>query len=275
MVLEQSQQTLMRNKGIGEKIAKSISHQYGKLSHFYYPAESQLLRSEEVGSYIIDIIDPKYPNTLLNSKMPVPVLHIRGNIDLLGKLEKTIAIVGSRKISRNTTTFIRSIVPELVKDGWAVISGMAFGVDGEAHSACLNAGGITVGVLGSGVDVVYPTENESLYTRMLRDAILVSEYGLGSRVSEIKLKRRNRIIAGLSMVVLVVQTLPDGGSMNAVRAAYENRIPVLAYNPTELINDKNYSGNKYLIDSGKGFPVTDYRLVSQLKTIMASLGLKE
>ncbi len=263
-ILEQTQTALMENKGIGEKIARAIVHQSPIISEYYEIAETQILRSEEIGSHIVTLTDPQYPSILYNSKMPVPLFHVRGRLGILTRLDKTIAIVGSRKIHAKATEFIKSMVPALVADGWAIISGMAVGVDHAAHESCLDTGGSTIGVLGNGVDIVYPPENQILYSRMVKDGTLVTEYNLGSKVSEIRLKRRNRIIVGLSKAVFVVQSTADGGAMNAVRAAHESQIPVLTWSPSDLIDEEAYSGNRNLINSGEATAYFDGNLIQWL-----------
>jgi len=266
-ILSLSEDELKTNNGIGEKVAQGIINQVKSDTDYYSTAAEQYEVADSVGSIIIDIRNSIYPKILYKSKMPSPVIHIRGNMSNLDSIDKSIAVVGSRNISKASKEFIQKIIPELVNDGWTIVSGMALGVDAEAHLACLQSGGHTIGVLGCGVDVVYPKENTALFSRMVTDGILLSEYNLKSRVSEIKLKRRNKIIAGLSNVVFVVQTTPNGGAINAVHAAGENTRLVITWNPDEHIKDERYSGNREIIQKGIGFGVTAYNITKQITEI--------
>ncbi|MEK0337257.1 MAG: DNA-processing protein DprA, partial [Nitrosopumilus sp.] len=254
-VLSQSIDELKTNKGIGEKVAQGIIAQNKAEEDYHSVAIEQFEKAERIRSQIIDINNPYYPDILYKSKMPSPVIHIRGKKDILTGIDKSIAIVGSRNITDESIEFIKNIIPELVRDEWIIISGLALGVDATTHTVCLDNNGQTIGVLGNGVDVIYPKENSNLFNRMIKKGVLLSEFNLGSSVSEIKLIRRNKIIAGLSNVVFVVQTMPKGGAMNAVRAAIENTRPVITWNSDRILKDEKYSGNKDIIEKKLGYGV--------------------
>lgn len=266
-VLSQSAKELKTNKGIGDKVAKAIITQSKSEKDYHYEAIKQYELAERINCQIWDISDNTYPNILYRSKMPSTILHVRGNDQFLSNIEKSIAIIGSRDITSESKEFIRTIMPDLVKDGWTIISGMAIGVDASAHSSCLDNKGYTVGVLGNGVDVIYPQENKQLFNRMIKDGVLVSDFNLGSSVSEMRLKKRNKVIAGLSNIVFVIQTKPNGGALNAVRAAKENTRPVITWHSDKIINQEKYSGNKEIIENELGCGVTSYNIIKQIRDV--------
>lgn len=266
-VLSQSEKELKTNKGIGEKVAKGIISQSKSKKDYHPEAIEQYEFAERIKCKIWDISEKDYPQILFKSKMPSTILNIRGNDKYLSNIKKSIAIIGSRDITNDSKEFIRTIMPDLVKDGWTIISGLAIGVDATAHSSCLDNKGYTVGVLGNGVDIIYPKENKQLFNRMIKDGVLVSEFNFGSSVSEMRLKKRNKVITGLSNIVFVVQTMPKGGAMNAVRAAKENTRPVITWNDEKIINHKKYSGNKEIIESDLGYGITSYNIIKQINDV--------
>lgn len=271
-VLALSVEELKTVRGIGEKIARGIKEQCEADIDYYSQASKQYVLSEGLNSHIWNITDDIYPKVLLDSKMPITVLHVRGNSNLLTEITKSVAIVGSRDMTAQSKEFIKKTVPQFVEAGWTIISGMAAGVDGEAHLACLEVNGSTVGVLGNGLDIIYPKENSELFNRMIKNGTLISEFNLGARVSEMRLKKRNKVIAGLSHVVLVVQTMPHGGAMNAVRAAIENKRPVITWNGDNVITQEKYSGNREIIDNKTGYEVNSYNIIKQIRTICEDHG---
>ena len=266
-VLSKSVKELQTNKGIGEKVAKAIKAQNKNKKDYHPEAIEQYELAERISSQIWDITDNSYPSILYKSKMPATILNVRGNSEYLTNIEKSIAIIGSRDITEDSRNFIKEIMPHLVKDGWTIISGMALGVDATAHNACLDNNGYTVGVLGTGVDVVYPKNNSQLFNRMINNGVLISEFNIGSPVSEMRLRKRNKVIAGLSNVVFVVQTKPKGGAMNAVRSSKENTRPVITWSSDKIINKEEYLGNKEIIENELGYGVTSYDIVTQIKNV--------
>ncbi|ADK84499.1 DNA protecting protein DprA [Desulfarculus baarsii DSM 2075] len=182
----------------------------------------QLERLAEVGGRVITLADPEYPPLLANAFAPPPLLFVRG--DLGPCREGGVAVVGSR----NMTTYGQRMAAELGRDlaraGLSVISGLARGVDGQAHRAALEAGGHTVGVLGCGLDVAYPPEHAGLIERMAGQGAVVSEFPMGSPPAQANFPVRNRIIAGLSRAVVVVEAgLRSGALITARHALEENR----------------------------------------------------
>lgn len=175
-------------------------------------------------------------------------LFCLGNKELLEE-KKLVAVVGSRRMSEYGKWVIGTIVPELVKNNIVIVSGMAFGVDAEAQKVCLENGGKTMAVLASGVDVVSPEGNSWLYEMILKNGgLIVSEYKNGTEPSADKFLARNRIIAGLSLGVLVVEGAARSGAMATAADAAKYGREVWAV--PGRINDENSATPNWLIKNG-------------------------
>ncbi|MGM0784592.1 MAG: DNA-processing protein DprA [Pseudomonadota bacterium] len=170
---------------------------------------------------------PAWPRLLTQIADPPPLLWAEG--DLAALVPPTLAIVGSRRPTREGLTNAAAFARELVGRDWAVVSGMALGIDGAAQSAALDAGGRTVAVLGCGVDVIYPPRHASLYHRLLAEGgLLLAEHPPGTRARAGFFPRRNRIVTGLSLGVLVVEAAEKSGSLVSARLASEQNREVFA-----------------------------------------------
>lgn len=194
--------------------------------------------------------DSQFPESLKNIGDPPLALFIKGNPECLLK-GLNIAVVGTRKVSaygRQVTTFFSS---QLAKNGATIVSGMAFGVDTVAHEGCLEGGGKTIAVLGSGVDIIYPPRNRLLYHRILeRGGAIVSELPPGCMPKPFTFVLRNRIIAGLSRGVLVVEGGLSSGSMITATYAIEQGRDVFAV-PMPILSPMSAGPNSLLKQGGK------------------------
>lgn len=166
-----------------------------------------------------------YPKSLFEIPDPPPFLYVRGE---LRSSEPAIAIVGSRRATSYGLLTTGRLAEALANHGVTVVSGMARGVDTAAHKGCLQAGGRTVGVLGCGIDKVYPPENRKLFDEMAEKGCLVSEFPLGTLPLAENFPRRNRIISGLSQGVLVVEAAEKSGSLITAQYALEHGRDVYA-----------------------------------------------
>lgn len=170
--------------------------------------------------------DAAYPTLLKELPQPPWVLYIKGDADLLS--QPGLAIVGTRKptvYGKDTST---SLAGEVAAAGWVVVSGMAAGVDGLAHEAALAAGGKTVAVLGSGVDVVYPKHHRKLYALLVEEGAVISEVPPGTRPHPGLFPQRNRIISGLSWGTIVVEAAEKSGSLITADCSMEQGREVFA-----------------------------------------------
>lgn len=167
---------------------------------------------EKARAEFIPSDDKYYPKRLENIDAPPIGLFIKGNKNLLTE-SKMIAVVGARKITSYGRQVTENLVNELCSAGLVIISGMALGVDGVAHKSAIGSGS-TIAVLGCGVDCPYPRENEKLYEEILDSGgLIISEYPLGMSANRGTFPARNRIIAGLSLAVLITEAAEDSGSL--------------------------------------------------------------
>lgn len=204
---------------------------------------------------------PAWPTLLDELPDPPAVLWARGNLEILWR--PGIAIVGTRRPTREGLGNSARFATELVRSGLSVISGMALGIDGQAHHAALEAGGATIGVLGCGIDVVYPTRHAGLYRRMIEEAgLLLSEHAPGTRANPAFFPRRNRIITGLALGVLVVEAAEKSGSLISARLAMEQNREVFTLPGS--INNPQARGCLALLRQGA-------TLVTSIDDILAEL----
>jgi DNA processing protein len=182
----------------------------------------------DAGVAVLTARDDAFPRVLAEDPEPPAVLFVRGSLDALA--DPRVAIVGTRRCTWSGRLVARTLGTELADEGVCVISGLALGIDGEAHSGALGAagGGRPVGVVGTGLDVVYPARHARLWADVAAAGALVSEYPLGTRPERWRFPARNRLIAALAEVVVVVESTERGGSMHTVDAALERDRIVLA-----------------------------------------------
>lgn len=166
--------------------------------------------------------DTDYPHLLLEIPSPPPVLYYRGQVQPVETqgITPLVGIVGTRDPSEYGKRWTRRISTALAKRGFTLVSGMAAGIDTEAHIGCLEAGGRTIAVLGTGVDQIYPPRNQHLYEKILAQGLVVSEYPAGTKPNRIHFPQRNRIIAGLCRAVLVMEAPTKSGAL--ITAHYAN-----------------------------------------------------
>ena len=169
---------------------------------------------------------PRFPESLRHIPDPPPVVFLCG--DIRPEDRRCIAVVGSRRASAYGISACRALVSGLVGQGFTVVSGMARGIDASAHWTALESGGRTVGVLGTGVDVVYPKSNRPLFQRVPCQGAILSEFLPGTGARPENFPRRNRLIAGLAWGVLVVEAAERSGTMITVRLALEQGREVFA-----------------------------------------------
>jgi DNA processing protein len=181
---------------------------------------------EDGGWRLLSFEEAEYPGRLREIPDPPPVLFLRGRI--LPEDDRAVAVIGSRRASAYGLSVCGRLVRALVDHGFSIVSGMAKGVDAAAHWAALERGGRTVAVLGTGVDVVYPKANRQTFERILHRGALVSEFLPGTPAWAKNFPRRNRIISGMALGVLVVEAAERSGTMITVRTALEQGREVFA-----------------------------------------------
>ena len=196
--------------------------------------EEELLELKRKKIDICTMVSPDYPPLLKEIHAPPALLYYKGSMDVLK--EKALAVVGSREASRAGTANIRHISRELAEAGVCIISGMARGIDAAAHRGALDAEcGRTIAVLGCGVDIAYPRENQDIYEQICERGAVISEYRPGTTPLPGNFPVRNRIMSGMAPGVLVGDGKAKSGAQITVRLAVEEGRDVFAL-PTEAMN---------------------------------------
>lgn len=188
--------------------------------------EDELKRVRDRGLKLITLNSPEYPARLKEIHDPPPVLWVAGGIrreDLAA-----VALVGSRGATDYGRETAARLAGDLAGAGVCVVSGMALGIDAAAHRGALAAGGRTIGVLGCGLDIVYPRPNRDLFKRLPQSGALISEFPLGSEPEPGHFPVRNRIISGMSLAVIVVEAAEKSGALITARLALEQNRDVMA-----------------------------------------------
>ena len=208
--------------------------------------------------------DSDYPRLMLDSPDPPPVLHYRGKVDLNENHGKTlaVAIVGTRQPTEYGRRWTYRISQTLAHAGVTVISGLSSGVDAIAHQAALDAGGRTLAVMGTGVNLIYPRRNRTLAERILPQGLLLSEYPNGTPPDRARFPRRNRIIAGLSRAVLILEAPQKSGALITARVAKDYGRDIYAL-PGTLDNDRAF-GCLALIEQGATMILGESSLLERL-----------
>lgn len=211
----------MRAAGLGPKLIETMQQVRAGVS-----LELVWERVHRLGIQVLTWEDEAYPRRLKEIDQPPPVLYLRGN--LLPEDEWAVAIVGTRGITAYGRQVTAEITSVLARRGVTVISGLARGIDAEAHKAALNAGGRTLAVLGSGVDQIYPPEHRQLANQIIASGALMSDYAPGTPPDGVNFPPRNRIISGLSMAVIVIEAGERSGALITAEFAADQGREVFA-----------------------------------------------
>ncbi|MBI2052286.1 MAG: DNA-protecting protein DprA [Candidatus Sungbacteria bacterium] len=189
--------------------------------------KAEWAKLEKLNIKTISFFEKSYPKLLKETGSPPTLLYLKGCADLLK--EKCLAVVGTRTPSSYGRAAVEMLVPKIAAAGLTVVSGLAQGVDALTHLATLKAGGKTIGVLGCGLDQIYPKMNEPIAKEMLaKNNLIVSEYPVGTPALRQNFPARNRIIAGLSLGTLVIESKADGGALITAKQALEANREVFA-----------------------------------------------
>jgi DNA processing protein len=189
-------------------------------------AEDQQRRALRAGGRVLTLWDDTYPENLKWIYDPPPLLFVRG--ELAGADRLAIALVGTRAATGYGLRVAAEFAGELARRGITVVSGLARGIDGAAHRGALQAGGRTLAVTGSGLDVVYPPEHRMLVEEIARRGAVLTEFDMGARPAPSNFPRRNRIVSGLSLGTVVVESAVGGGAMITAAMALEQNREVFA-----------------------------------------------
>jgi DNA processing protein len=183
-------------------------------------AAKELAQVEQAGCRLLTWDEPAYPHLLREIYDPPPLLYVRGNIELLDR--HSISMVGTRRPTPYGNQMAEKLAHDLAERGLAIVSGLARGIDSSAHKGALAAArGATIGILGCGIDVVYPKENKKLFAQMEERGAIVSEFPMGAFPAPQNFPIRNRIIAGMALGVVVVEGAQYSGSLITGRLGME------------------------------------------------------
>ena len=245
--------SLLRAPGVGVKTYLKILAAFGSPEAFFAASESSIRKhlpdiasskirawqdAQESGQadldwlaqgenrHILTLQHPLYPELLRQIDDPPPVLFLYGEPGLLSAAQ--IAIVGSRNATMPALQTTHAFAGELARRGWVITSGMALGIDGEAHRGALDANGLTIAIVGTGLDRVYPAQHRELAHRIVAQGVMVSEFPIGTGVRPGHFPRRNRIISGLAAGILVVEASLQSGSLITARMALDQGREVFA-----------------------------------------------
>lgn len=259
----------LEQAGLGKHLVTSLIEERERMD-----LEREIERIEKAGIEVLLLNDEAYPQLLKNIEQPPPVLYVRGKINQVDQL--AVALVGTRQKTSYGRQVSRDLACFLAQNGITVVSGMARGIDSIAHEAALDAGGRTLAVLGSGVDVIYPPEHRSLAKRIIENGALISDYYPGTQPEARNFPPRNRIISGLSVAVVVIEAGEKSGALiTAEFAALQGRevfaVPGPIYAPrskgtNRLIRDGALPLNDFaellaVLDLG---PISEYRYAQKV-----------
>jgi DNA processing protein len=264
-------QRLLRQFGLPQAV---LAKKRAELAAFASPALLAALDSEEVaqsvarslawasepGHWVITLADEVYPRLLLEIADPPSLLYARGRVELLQRA--ALAIVGSRNATLQGEANAQTLARALSEAGLTVVSGLALGIDAAAHRGGLAGPGSTIAVLGTGIDVVYPSRNAPLAAEIAERGLLLSEFPLGTAPAAQNFPRRNRLISGLARGCLVVEAALASGSLITARAAADQGREVFAIPGS--IHSPLAKGCHALIKSGA-------KLVESAEDVLAEL----
>ena len=244
---------------LAARVGLDDDHATRLVTSFYSPTVSQQLEQNARVPHLF-LGDADYPSQLAETATPPLVLYYQGDASLLN--QASLAVVGSRQLIGYAKQALTTLLTPAVVANYPIVSGLARGVDGEAHVLTLQQAGRPIGVIGCGLDVNYPPENAALQTAVAAHGVVVTEYPLTTRPLPYHFPERNRIIAGLSKACLVITAEEKSGSLITANQALQENRNVLAV--PGLINMRFSRGCNQLIAAGARPALTATDLVEEL-----------
>ncbi|MCS6829440.1 MAG: DNA-processing protein DprA [Armatimonadota bacterium] len=254
-IFRASRQDLLRVDGMNEATAARILNASDLTSH-------QRQRWQNASARLLTWLDDGYPPALREIEDFPPLLFVRGSLQERDRF--AVAIVGTRRPTQYGRTTAERLARELSRYGLTIVSGGARGIDTAAHTGALRAGGRTIAVLGSGIDVAYPAESAALFNRIATQGAVLSEYAPGTAPDAWRFPARNRLVSALSLGVLVVEAPNDSGALITATHALEQGKPVFAVPGN--IDTGHSAGCHRLIKDGA-------TLVDSVEDIVRGLGI--
>jgi DNA processing protein len=229
--------------GLDRRALTNLLELRGKLD-----LDAEMIKIEQAGLQVLTWEDDAYPSLLREIYGPPPVLYVRGQ--LLPEDEWAVSIVGTRRATTYGKQVARTLSGDLVRNGATVVSGLARGIDGEAHRAALDAGGRTIAVMACGLDRVYPPEHRNLAHEISKNGALISDYPIGTKPEARNFPPRNRIISGLSLGVVVVEAGQKSGALITVDFAVDQGREVFAV-PGNILSRSSKGCNRLIQNGAK------------------------
>lgn len=255
---------LQEVEGISRELSSRIRKISSRRSEIKSFVEKELTKLDKIGGRIITVWDEDYPPLLKKIYDPPLILYVKGIFDEKDKY--SIAVVGTRVPTNYGKLQTERIVSDLASQGITIVSGLARGIDSIAHTSALKNKTRTIAVIGSGLDVIYPSENKKLFEQISENGVVISEFPLGTKPDAVNFPKRNRIISGLSLGTLVVETGINGGAMQTARLALDQNREVFAI-PGNL-GVRQSEGTNLLIQRGEA------ELITSADDILTELELK-
>lgn len=256
--------TLQNIESISLILANRITSGAAQFNEFRNKTEKQLETTHKLNADIVTYWDDDYPVFLRNIYLPPLILFVKGTFSK--EDESSVAIVGTRNPTQYGKYQAERFAGELANNKIVIISGLARGIDSIAHSTAVKNNGRTIAVIGSGLDVIYPPENRKIFDEISESGMIVSEFDFGTKPDAQNFPKRNRIISGLTLGTLVIESDINGGAMQTANYAFDQNREVFAI-PGNL-NVKQSEGTNWLIQTGKA------KLVKNPEDILLELQLK-
>lgn len=255
---------LIKVTGIQKNLAQRIQIAYRQRMKFSELVNAEADRAAKEGINIISVWDDDYPSLLKKIFDPPLLIYTKGSFSEADQY--SIAVVGTRGPTSYGKIQAEKLTTELVVQNITIVSGMARGIDTVAHRSALKSGGRTIAVIGSGIDVIYPPENRRLFEEIAESGVVLTEFEFGTKPDAVNFPRRNRIIAGLSLGTLIIETGVPGGALQTASFALDQNREVFAV-PGNL-GVRQSEGTNALIQKGEA------KLVQNAEDILVELELK-
>lgn len=241
---------LLKIPGVGLVTAEAITH--GKP---FSTAEKELLRAEKENVELLFFTDKKYPSRLRQINDAPTLLYAKGNMDL--ENPKSVAIVGTRQSTAYGKECVENLVRDLVPHEALIVSGLAYGIDVHAHKQAVKHHLPTIGVMGSGMDVIYPAAHRDLAGKMMDHGGLLTEHPFGTQPDAHNFPARNRIVAGLSDAIIIVEAAEKGGALITADIGNSYNKDVFAFPGN--VKQSHSAGCNNLIKSNRAHLITSIR----------------
>lgn len=255
---------LLEVEGISDNLSNRIIKAKRNFDDTKFQTEKELEKLSKINGSIITVWDKEYPTLLKKIYDPPLLLYTIGNFT--EEDNYSIAVVGTRRPTSYGKLQAERFVADIANQRITVVSGLARGIDSVAHNSTLKNNGRTIAVIGSGLDVIYPPENRKLFEQISQTGMIISEYKLGTKPDAQNFPKRNRIISGLSLGVVIVETGIGGGAMQTASFALDQNREVFSI-PGNL-GSRQSDGTNLLIQKGEA------KLVCSSEDVLVELELK-